>query len=678
MQYFKAVIPKNNAVRILSAMQTIGNIQFVDRNSHVHGPVKGHYADVLKTCNETLGHIVEIEKKMESKGIEIVYPYDVESFYIRLEEICKASKENEERTFLNLVKEIKDIYKKLLEYVASRENMNSAITTLKKKLCFYHLIKDLVDEQSIERLVSIVSTEEEGYLQQEQLLSRALKEKSHMHGSAAGSTPIEIQRSHTFTAKMKDIGDINTEGVKIGYASGLIKTSEVDNLMRGVYRMARGKVIIQNVSFSNEMMRGIENPDDPESKENLTAFLIILPTSPKTGNISKKIAALVSSCKAKLLPLPTSHFGFDATVRDLESQVSEMSHLLGQASDANVDKIYNLSLVSQDYGISKIEEYRLKMKKYKLIFTTLCLFHESSSLLVGSFWAAKKDVDHIIHAVDKLKENDPGFISANIYPVTHDRTPPTLFRTNDFTQPFQTIVETFSIPRYKEINPALVTTVTFPFLFGLMFGDVAHGLALFLIAVYVASSKMYKSKDLRPLYKIRYLLLLMGFFSVYCGFIYNDFLGVKMYNYRSCYDEGHSAPEHNLSTSNNTTTETREIMIKRSQCTYPVGFDHVWGFAKNEITFENSFKMKFSIIVGFLQMMLGIVFKGWNAIYFWRYIEFIFEFIPQVIFMTAIFGYMCLLIIVKWLTDWTGRDPPSIINVFTSLTNLVAKVVTLA
>lgn len=44
--------------------------------------------------------------------------------------------------------------------------------------------------------------------------------------------------------------------------------------------------------------------------------------------------------------------------------------------------------------------------------------------------------------------------------------------------------------------------------------------------------------------------------------------------------------------------------------------------------------------------------------------DFILEVIPQVIFMTILFGYMCLMIIIKWLTDWSGREgsAPSIIT----------------
>lgn len=42
-------------------------------------------------------------------------------------------------------------------------------------------------------------------------------------------------------------------------------------------------------------------------------------------------------------------------------------------------------------------------------------------------------------------------------------------------------MNTYGIPMYKEVNPAVFAMVTFPFLFGVMFGDVGHG-GLLLIA----------------------------------------------------------------------------------------------------------------------------------------------------------------------------------------------------
>ena len=48
-------------------------------------------------------------------------------------------------------------------------------------------------------------------------------------------------------------------------------------------------------------------------------------------------------------------------------------------------------------------------------------------------------------------------------------------------------------------------------------------------------------------------------------------------------------------------------------------------------------------------MSLGIFMKGFNAAYFRKPLDFIFEFIPQIILILALFGWMDILIIAKWL-----------------------------
>ncbi len=52
---------------------------------------------------------------------------------------------------------------------------------------------------------------------------------------------------------------------------------------------------------------------------------------------------------------------------------------------------------------------------------------------------------------------------------------PTYIETNEFTFSFQELVDTYGTPSYKERNPSFFAIVTFPFLFGLMFGDIFHG-----------------------------------------------------------------------------------------------------------------------------------------------------------------------------------------------------------
>lgn len=164
--------------------------------------------------------------------------------------------------------------------------------------------------------------------------------------------------------------------------------------------------------------------------------------------------------------------------------------------------------------------------------------------------------------------------------------PPTYFKSNEYKAMFQQIVDTYGVPRYKEVNPGLFTIVTFPFLFGVMFGDIGHGGLLLIFGLYLLLFKDSiladkQSSVLRSAVPARYLITLMGFFALYCGFIYNDFLSLNLNFFGSCYKvvAGEATAARNS-----------------SDCVYAFGMDPIWGRAENGLTNANSFKMKLAVI----------------------------------------------------------------------------------
>jgi V-type H+-transporting ATPase subunit a len=99
-----------------------------------------------------------------------------------------------------------------------------------------------------------------------------------------------------------------------------------------------------------------------------------------------------------------------------------------------------------------------------------------------------------------------------------------------------------------------------------------------LLSIYLLffADKIKESNSVfKPLVEVRYMIVLMGFFAFYTGWIYNDFLSLSFNIFGSCYELNGEEWER--------VTET---------CTYPFGLDPVWGVAENELTFVNSFKMK--------------------------------------------------------------------------------------
>jgi V-type H+-transporting ATPase subunit a len=73
--------------------------------------------------------------------------------------------------------------------------------------------------------------------------------------------------------------------------------------------------------------------------------------------------------------------------------------------------------------------------------------------------------------------------------------------------------------------------VTFPFLFGVMYGDIGHGFLLLMMGlalIFVADKDFMMKSDMKTLRNFRYILTMMGFFSFFIGFLYNDFMSIPL------------------------------------------------------------------------------------------------------------------------------------------------------
>lgn len=101
----------------------------------------------------------------------------------------------------------------------------------------------------------------------------------------------------------------------------------------------------------------------------------------------------------------------------------------------------------------------------------------------------------------------------------------------------------------------------------------------------------------------RYIILLMGLFSIYSGFIYNDIFAKSVNIFGSSWTVRYSY----FNILHNKTLElSPNANESYLQYPYPLGIDPVWALAQNKIVFHNSFKMKVSIILGVVHMIFGV------------------------------------------------------------------------
>jgi V/A-type H+-transporting ATPase subunit I len=96
-------------------------------------------------------------------------------------------------------------------------------------------------------------------------------------------------------------------------------------------------------------------------------------------------------------------------------------------------------------------------------------------IVVG--WVPASDVDSLIQQLKKVSKE----ILVEVIPVGltgHNSNAPVALQNPGFLGAFEMLVNTYARPRYNEIDPTILISITFPLLYGAMFGDLGHGLVL--------------------------------------------------------------------------------------------------------------------------------------------------------------------------------------------------------
>lgn len=104
---------------------------------------------------------------------------------------------------------------------------------------------------------------------------------------------------------------------------------------------------------------------------------------------------------------------------------------------------------------------------------------------------------------------------------TTSEDPPTMVRNRSFIKPFETITSLYGLPHYDEVDPTPLIAITFPLIFGFMFGDLGHGLIL-LISGVTLGLFIKNSERLRD---FSWILAACGIGAVFAGLLFGEFFG---------------------------------------------------------------------------------------------------------------------------------------------------------
>jgi V-type H+-transporting ATPase subunit a len=159
--------------------------------------------------------------------------------------------------------------------------------------------------------------------------------------------------------------------------------------------------------------------------------------------------------------------------------------------------------------------------------------------------------------------------------------------------------------------------ILLPMLYILLENIVFAGLIMFLFGAYMVGweKKLLAKRSTNEIWNIffggRYIILLMGLFSIYTGIIYNDVFSKSVNVFRSNWYVNDNYTLDIIQKSKMITLDPKDSYV---QYPYPVGMDPVWMLAENKIIFLNSYKMKLSIIFGVVHMIFGVCMSVVNIV----------------------------------------------------------------
>ncbi|KAI8326975.1 V-type ATPase, V0 complex, 116kDa subunit family [Choanephora cucurbitarum] len=542
-------------------------------------------AEVAQPCVAELGELGKVHQCFQRSCVSEIRRLD------EMERQCRA--------FLQTQLQKNDIQVRPLTAAAYRSRARSAqeVDDLEENLKEY--------ENRISQLNSSHETLQRRYLQLTEL-RHVLRESS-----------VFFQQTILHLYWKTDVEQVHydLDNMHLGYVTGVIARSRMQTFERVLWRSLRGNLYMK----SAEIDEPIVDPDT-DSVIDKNVFCIFAHGT----EIIAKIKKISESLGGTLYSIDDSADKRRDSLLDVTSRIEDLNNVLSTTNQTRRSELLKIS--------ENVAAWTTIVRKEKAIYHTMNLFNYdvNRKCLIAEGWCPKNDIALVQQSLKDATDASGTSLPSILTELQTKKTPPTYHRTNKFTEGFH--------------QPWSFHHHFIPFPFAMMFGDIGHGAIMFLIALYLCLNEKKLSNQTGEIFSMffsgRYMMLMMGLFSIFTGAIYNDVFSLSLNIFKSGFDMP----------SNYTSTETVEALPNGN--VYAFGLDPAWHGSENFLLFTNSYKMKQAIIIG-------------RKAFVWL------EFLPQILFLESIFGYLIFCIMYKWSVNWWELDseghhirnaPPNLLN----------------
>lgn len=189
---------------------------------------------------------------------------------------------------------------------------------------------------------------------------------------------------------------------------------------------------------------------------------------------------------------------------EIEEKIKTKETEIGQIIEKNKNRLVSaIRRIETAYSNFDVRKLAAVTKDSGVTFQVLC------------GWMTTKEAKKL----QKETDNDVNVVCIVSNDVEDHKTkPPTKLKNIKLIKPFEMFVRMYGLPAYNEFDPTWFLTITYAFIFGIMFGDLGQGLCLV-----IGGAILYKVKKM----DLAGIVCAAGVFSCIFGALFGSFFGYE-------------------------------------------------------------------------------------------------------------------------------------------------------
>ena len=396
----------------------------------------------------------------------------------------------------------------------------------------FHIEQTAQTETTVTEYNDNIQKVEESLVDVNGLIKQIVQEKSSLLSIFRETQPTKIlvtadNWQALLEATSQKISDLKKETDFLNESVSLLqeKNAELDHIKNMLTRMeimgadlaaiedlkhiyaATASVPVKNLNGLETALTGLPLFLNHCSLTKETAFLCLVISIKHQSNLEK----IMRTYHAEIFQIP----------KELPHNIPEAQNEVNNRLKKNADKEKDFFAELNKLGIENKNNLASWRETSENILTLLNA--EKKILQAGRLATVKGFVPQ--KKFNELSEKVNSMLDGKVLVLTNTvaaaEDPPTKISHSKFISPFEELTKLYGLPHYDELDPTTFMAISFPILFGLMFGDMGHGIILLVGGL----AMFFLIKKNQAIRNVCWIMATCGLAAIVAGALYGEFFG---------------------------------------------------------------------------------------------------------------------------------------------------------